>query len=531
MQATGGPNMPPMSGEAKEDDGSIHSLMSANSLDYRLPPSLSVATSRSTKVYKSQNQTYIAGSDRIEFTLSTGASYVDLKNSYLKFVVQMPVYTEVAGQKAVNPKMAPGCSYQQLLDRVHITHSSGVELSRLNSTSGVWGLIKKQNDKSAQQRESVDILAHQNNSARPSNLSVSNTTIAELITGSIPTNSTLLANDIGYDVEVSPWGRSFAVAIPLCDVSPLFDQENLAPSFLMAGLQVHIDMCTPQQFFVCGTTLDGLPSWETAQERVQGSWPSTLELKISTPEMYLECYHLTDSISRKLQQISSSSGLEWNFTEIFHTQVTTPEMSPGIQLTRAMSRANSVIAKVRCANFLENSVRDSFESQPWMPEATGTIPYLGSEAELTFRDGSVEMQLQLGSQFIPSRPLRDEVEEHMHSNLVTFAQFHRGQNSTMSRRTFAGFRLSANVGDSGFSFGVPGTSFSGMAAVSSLPLESSGTLAQSGAAISAQRTCVVNMNFTKAADSISRYGSRRIDLYVPHEKLATLFLDSVVVRS
>ena len=231
--------MPPMSGEAKEDDGSIHSLMSANSLDYRLPPSLSVATSRSTKVYKSQNQSYIAGSDRIGFTLSTGASYVDLKNSYLKFTVKMPA---VSGDPTgPNPKMAPGCSFQQLLDRVHITHSSGVELSRLNSTAGVWGLIKKQNDKSKQQRESVDILAHQNNTGRPQNLPAPNATIAEVVEGFDGT-STLSTKAIGYDVATVVWGKSFQVAIPLCDLSPLFDQENLAPSFLMAGLQVHIDM-------------------------------------------------------------------------------------------------------------------------------------------------------------------------------------------------------------------------------------------------------------------------------------------------
>ena len=283
---------------------------------------------------------------------------------------------------------------------------------------------------------------------------------------------------------------------------------------------------------MCSTNDNGVTAWADAATLAANSWPASAQLEIKTPEMYLECYHLTDSIARKLQQISSSSGLEWNFTEIFHTQVTTAEANPGIQLTRAMSRANSVIAKVRAANFLENSVRDSFASLPWLNEATGTIDYNpGSNAGLDFQDGALGMQLQLGSQFIPSRPLEAQVEEHMHSNLVTFAQFHRAQNSVVPRRGFAGYRLTADVAaDTGLT-ATPGTIFSGMSAVSSLPLESSGTLAQSGAAISAQRTCVVNMNFTTAANAASRYGSRRIDLYVPHEKLATLFLDSVVVRS
>ena len=64
-------------------------------------------------------------------------------------------------------------------------------------------------------------------------------------------------------------------------------------------------------------------------------------------------------------------------------------------------------------------------------------------------------------------------------------------------------------------------------AVSAVPLESSSTLQQSGAAISAQRTAVVNMTWAKSDDT----DDRKIDAFVPYSKLATLFLDSVVVRS
>jgi hypothetical protein len=57
------------------------------------------------KVYMSQQSTYIAGGQQMQFTLSSGATYVDFLNSFLKFTIRMPPLIV----DAVNPKMSPHC--------------------------------------------------------------------------------------------------------------------------------------------------------------------------------------------------------------------------------------------------------------------------------------------------------------------------------------------------------------------------------------------------------------------------------------
>ena len=107
-------------GGGQDEKADISSLLEVNRLDYRLPPSLSIATSRATKVYRAMESSYVAGAAQMQFTLSSGATYVDFLNSFLRFKVKMPT-----GLSNSRPKMPAHCGWAQLIRQIRIVHSSG----------------------------------------------------------------------------------------------------------------------------------------------------------------------------------------------------------------------------------------------------------------------------------------------------------------------------------------------------------------------------------------------------------------------
>ena len=506
----------------QDEKADISSLLEVNRLDYRLPPSLSIATSRSMKVYKSMESSYIAGSAQMQFTLSSGATYVDFLNSFLRFKVKMPNNT------VGNPKMPAHCGWAQLIRQIRIVHSSGVEIDRTKDSVGEWIQIQNYYDRSEACRRTQGSLYSLNDTARASSLTMSGNTITRAKEGlnvsdaESKTNTTPLgdylpsdANEAFYiDGDVS--NREFDVCIPLAHLAGFFNVDLLALSFLAAGLQVHIDFYKPDHFFVTSTGNNGIPITPTM---LNPAIPWQGDLKIISPEMHLETFTLTDSILRKLSQISSSSGLEWYFDAVHQMNHTVGESDLSMQITRALSRANNVIVKSRNAKYLGNSLVDSYASQSWvLPTEEGGIQ------EDVKQDGTlVEFQVQLGAQYIPSRSLQTK-KEVLHSSLKTFSQFRRSDEvGGVDDSQFSGIRTNLATE-------TEGVYLSGLA-VAAVPLESSSTLQQSGAAISAQRTAVVNMKWKGEAAQVSDYGLRRVDAFVVYSKLCTLFLDSVVVRS
>jgi len=199
-----------------------------------------------------------------------------------------------------------------------------------------------------------------------------------------------------------------------------------------------------------------------------------------------------------------------------------------VQVTRALSRANNIIVKTRLDPKLRNPTQDSLASQPWtydvLPAATTTADVVAAEQG---DNGTLRgFQVQLGAQFIPSQPIQHR-EDFLHSALKTFSQFRRSDElDGVQLPTFTGVKTVQGTNAPLDSVYKPGL------AIAAIPLESSSTLQQSGAAISAQRTAVVNLEWGDEAPRFNTMNAnRRIDLFVTYSKLATLFLDSVVVRS
>ena len=514
----------------EESKADISSLLEVNRLDYRLPPSLSIATSRAMKVYRAMQQSYVAGTDQLQFTLSSGSTYVDFLNSYIKFKVKMPAVIAAT----CNPKFSPHTGWAQLIKEIRVVHSSGVELDRIRNSVGEYIQIQDYYNCSESTRRTVGSMYSLNDTGRPSSLIHPNELIDRSREGlniklntDIPVISNLTqgatlpgAAGEAFDQALNPQGRTFDVAIPLSKLLGLFDVDLLAPSFLAAGLQIHIDMYKPEHFFVCGTGPDGSPL-ETGT-----GWPAADNaLTINNCELHLETFTLTDSIVRKLSQISASSGLEWYFDAV-HQMDGSPNTSSDytMQITRALSRANNVIVKCRTLENLYNSKADSFGSQTWyksIEEGGGTSAFTVN-ANNAGIDGTMNaFQVQLGAQYIPSRSMREK-KEFIHSAFKTFSQFRRSdENGGPDDTQFSGYRVTRNAADA--DLGQLGV------AISCVPLESSSTLQQSGAAISAQRTAVVNMAWSGGEGALIK--DRKVDAFVVYSKLATLFLDSVVVRS
>jgi len=491
--------------DEQEMKSDLSSLLEVNRLDFRLPPSLSIATSRSMKQFRSSKTVHLAGESQVDFQLSSGAAYVDLLNSYLSFDVNFTNTTAATGIDGVHMPAHGG--WLQFIKAYRVIHSSGVELDRQNDSVGEWVQIQNQYGKSEASRKTKGALYALNDANQPTlvNTEVGLHNAAREGVSASGSAYTKIEDVVGLVVNGETTAKRYHAVIPLGELAGIFDQDLLAPSFLTAGLRIELQFHTKEHFFV-----------------KDAAWESTESVTIEHPAINLECFTLTDSITRKLSQISASLGLEWYWDAVHHMNSVQPSKTVTVQITRALSRANAVIVKTRNDANMTIATVDSLASQPWVYDTDYLVAdATGAALELKDDGTLLAAQIQLGAQFIPSQPISKR-EAFLHSSLKTFSQFRRSDEvGGADMIDFSGLKLSkaSNTPDT------PGL-YGGGLAIAAIPLESSSTLQQSGSAISAQRTAVVNLEWVN-----DMAGNRRIDVFVPYSKLATLFLDSVVVRS
>lgn len=552
-----------MAAAEMDDDykADVSSLLEVNRLDYRLPPSLSIATSRAEKHYPALNQSTVMGNPII-FTLSSGASYLDLLNSYISFYVQF------TGDAITTVRMPSHVGWANMFQKYIVIHSSGVELDRQNDSVGEMIQIQNYYNRSQQKRRIQGSLYGLNDCPYPMSVlrdtgvafsqALDQTWVRPISGGAgaltifpdgtntpigFPqTNQSWMQkyNITGQPVDLSGGfsesrdvvastsggisppttvparTQAIQVTIPLAHIAGIFDVDLLSPSFLAAGMRIELYTYPKEHFFqLIGVPNPGAVAPLQVGQPTVSAWGANNVVTILNPTINVESFTLTDSIVRKLSQISSQSGLEWYWDAVHQTSLATSQKSQSIQVSRALSRANNAIVKSRSSSNLGNAAADSFASDPW-----DLIGFAGAN---DLADGTMQSyQVQLGAQYIPALPIVT-TPQYLHSALKTFNQFRRSDE--VGGPPLWDFRGLLTVGS------VDATrvdiTYGGLA-VSAVPLESSSTLQQSGAAISAQRTAVVNMEWVNSRDNTHL---RRVDLFVMYSKLATLFLDSVVVRS
>jgi len=445
------------SGASVADGGQVNSLLQINDMDYRIPPALSVVNKRSHGRYPAGHPITNQG-QTLQFTFASGAQYINARNSYLAFDVELtgapgaPARTYYLGSKPDGNVGAVGASCPgalALFSGFRYIHSGGQVLDELVTD--------------------LDLISYQN--AMHSKDENWRKSVGSLFGGLHPDNSLSFVSAAG-NTFVPPRQR---VIVPLCLISDIFDQDQLSPSFLMSGSRLDLQLNTFAQAF------------QADQD------DPNVRFVITGAEVYLEQYQLTEAVGKTLASISATSGLEIPFISTHINPVTASVNQQSIQVTRALSRVNNVALMIRESVKLNNLTADGI--------GTRNVPE------------DVRFQVQLGGQYIPIMEVLGQ-RETLQMSLVTQNDYMRGLTAGVRLRDFTGKPTT-----------LARTIQSASLGRYAITLESSSSLAQSGSALSAQRVLIFNIY------GLGDTEQSRFVLAARHVTLATIFLDSVVVRS
>ncbi len=470
-----------------KDNSQVGALLAINNLDYRIPPALSVAVSRAHASYPSSSEITQPGKELI-FVMPSGSQYIDFRNSYIKFTVT----TESAATGAATvhsfnnaatstfasdalPAGNPGAL--ALFRSMRVVHSSGTVLDECNENLDALMFQRASWEMGGSGwKKSVGSLFDFSDSAGASRTDSAN-----------PAKQILPYHNFAgtYDNVNQPnrfqsIGTEHTYVIPLQLFTDLFSQEKLAPSFLVAGSRFHLTLNSAATAFI--TNDRAIP---------------VTNYTISRASIHLEQFQLTDAIAKTLSAISASSGLEFPFVAWEHNASRSSNTRVSIQVTRALSRANNVMLLTRAQQYLNDPTKNCIVAQP-----------------MSSVEGDMKYQVQLGGQYIPTQPVQGSLESFQ-MGLVATRRYH-----TVTETDLNYWRDFLYRG-----CGVPWAS-----------LESSSSLEQSGAALSAQRVLLFNLE-RQGDNVVDEAGATLVNpmmyhvLFVSYVRLVTIFLDSVIVRS
>lgn len=463
-----------MGGETKDAEDQVSSLLLVNNLDYRLAPSLSVAVTRSHASYVSSSQTYGPG-QLLSCTLSSGGQYINMKESYLSITVALltgpdpqtspgtytlPMWHSEVSATADGQLNPPGRNGgMNLFSSMRYVHSSGTVIDEQISDLDLWAYMRDRYTFSSDEQSSV----------------------GSLYDYGIKNNANMV---------FTPGGPSRQILIPMSQIADVFNQPLLMPSFIAAGSRLELRVNEVGRAFVrVDATVGPLPV---------GVDPiPTPVLVISNVELVLQQIQLTDSINRAISNISASSGLEYDFTSVAVNNAITSNVSGSIQVSRALSRANSAILVRRDTDALSGPTR-------WNRQSAAPA------FQKVVNDTGGRYSVQLGGQSIPQSPVTTSKEAYFHALVAFGAAMDRDRCPTVSYQNFQGLANSL-VSD----------------AVSCISLETSSTLNQSGSALSAQRVLVFDY---ASMDAPTGQGAT-LTLFTPHVRLVTAYLDSIIARA
>jgi hypothetical protein len=488
----------------EEKDESVQALMDVNGLRYAMTAGVSVSTSRIVREWDAQRATYTGG-EVVQFIIGSGAAFVDPKNSYLKFTIQ------IAGTDANSRKYRffwgndrkGRQNAMQLFSDFRMTHSSGYEIDRLQSRLGTWAVYRDSYGKSLEWWQTVGSLlrgcqtddAQFGNDGSGGALVYSNPqeTNASYVDAD-NTQGSLVFNERKPFVPVDSGAGSVInidVEIPLSCIAGIWDNDQLAPPYLMAGLSLQMTLNLKELIWTLRTT-DADPATITSAD-----WA----YQIVNPRLALETITFTDAVLRALSLTSVANGLEMPFMATHYLQSTAFNSNNSIQINRGLSRANLIVIRnYQAAQVAINSNTLLLDSN--------AASYIPTGANNGF-------QVKLGSEFMPNRPL-DQALSLYHAAQTAFGNWRADQQNTVTIEDYCG-RGPNNVGNVPNPFSVLG--------LMAMTLEKSSTLAQSGSPISASR------DLQAVFGSAFPTNGNNIDVFVPYVSMASLFADAVLVRS
>lgn len=528
--------------EGPDMEAGVRSLLEINGLSYRMTPGMSVATSRVTREWNAIRASYSPG-DILSFPVSSGAAYIDPDNSYLAFNVVIQLNAGAGGPYSPNGSNnlffwgSDRMGRQNCLNLfkdMRYTHSSGYEVDRVTRGFAPWKYIQHAYTKDeewhmtvgsllrgVQTSQNASVYAYNDGSGPAYGRSISATGNATYPPplGQIATAAQAVdAEDMFYDSnhnvfagkfmnnpEMRPFSSdvnndaiTIRCIVPLSCISGIFDNDQLSPSFLVAGSRLDLTLQDKTQVWQIKTKDGGAPT-------------NNYNYSIQDPRIVLETITFTDAVLRAISMTSANVGLEIPFTAMHYSNAPIGTSDMSIQVNRGLSRANMVIVRL-----YPNTAADN----------TGRCAALDSVAAYQVTPDVQGWQAKLGAEFMPAVPISDPLQLY-HAVQTAFGNWKADRRNTVKMVDYIG----------GQSFGpslAPLQQFCPYSTLGiyAMTLEKSTTLAQSGSPISAAR----DLNVVFGSPNLMVYNSPvwnnlAADVYIPYVQLATVFLDSVLTRS
>lgn len=461
----------------------VGQLLQVNGLDYRIPPSLSVVVSRQTARYAS-NAVSHREKQPVSFVFSSGSQFIDGRNSYIKFTVtaELPLAdttTTVTTGNWYTSFNDPGVD--PAVTQPNTKANPGVcsfwNRFRLTHASGTpMDELPNHMNKLMYMK----CMYGTNNDWKQAvgSLTEIGHSTDELKDSAADTVIPLNNFHDGYTgaLKFATTSVSKEYILPLSLVSDFFDQPQLIPPFLIAGARLDLWTEDVINVFVTNGLDDNHPT----------------DFVITDASLNIEQYQLTDAIARQIASISSQQGLEFPYESWVHTDKITNGANVNFtaQVTRALSRANKIM--------MHSSVQKPLLADRKKLVHAATVPF-------TKHTSLFNIQAQLGGEYLPIQKIDTEAEAYEHA-LIAWNKYH----------SLTGTNIQY----------LNDWKYGGVAAPA-LTLEGSATLTQSGAALSAQRVLLVNY----VRDFTVDLGNLQHVLFTSYVRLATSFLDSVIVRS
>lgn len=302
--------------ENKSNSNLLAELLISENLEYNLPSAASVVVERNSKQYFFDKTEYKNDSDRMIITCNSGADFINGRNSYLTFKLQV---TTATGGTTVSVGSGSAANiFQEIL----ITSRDGSEIERIRDLNVLAALRTRW----TQAQNYIDAVGSQ--SGYQGSIADDNYTAAEW--------STKLK--AGWDF-----------VIPMRDLSALFDCDKLLPSFLMSGLRIQFVFAQPAQAF-------------------QLSVDEDCTYQVSDPVMRLETLKLSDSVMNQLTQNAANSGLVIPIDTWDLTRDSTGSTKANIEVRRNVSQVLGVIVKTRLDSGVEGKDKDSMASEQFNVE-------------------------------------------------------------------------------------------------------------------------------------------------------------------
>ena len=317
--------------DEKQQDSTIKaSILGVNNLIYTLQPDLSVAVSKTMVKHYPQAQKHTAR-DTMIFTLNSGSSFIDFKDSYLSIDVKntstgtFNAFFGTAGGSACN-----------FFNRLTITSRSGQILERIDRLNQLCA-IRVLYERSSNWHETTGSMM-----------------------GVAPPG---MKSADAADALAWAAGTTIRFIIPLGALSVFFNTtDQLMPCQICSGMRIEL-LCE---------------SADVAMSQ-SGIAPTT-SYEITSASLNLQSYLLSDVVLRTLNEASASSGLEVVHQTVYSAIGQRSSTMFNSELTKAASRCLKAVYHERPLS-TSGAMVDDFASPPY------SNTYFPSEVQ--FRLGSI----------------------------------------------------------------------------------------------------------------------------------------------